>query len=83
MTTLLIIITIVSLAISIIAIVIAMKKQTVKEVIKTNEVVKVEHALVEHPFTFDKENGVYMLNGNLCVNGSVSAFDEYKTNKAK
>lgn len=83
MTTLLIIITIVSLAISIVAIVIAMKKQTVKEVIKTNEVVKVEHAPVEHPFTFDKENGVYMLNGNLCVNGSVSAFDEYKTNKAK
>ena len=83
MTTFLIIITIVSLSASVVAIVIAMKKQTVKEVIKTKEVVKVEHAPVEHPFTFDKENGVYVLNGNLCVNGSVSALDENKTDKDK
>ena len=81
MTVLMIIITIVSLAVSVTAIVIATKKQTVKEVVKTNEVVKIEHAPVEHPFTFDKENEVYVLNGNLCVKGSVSALDEYNTNK--
>lgn len=79
MTVLLIIITIVSLAVSVTAIVLAMKKQTVKEVVKTNEVVKIEHAPVEHPFTFDKENGVYVLNGDLCVKGSVSALGDYKT----
>lgn len=78
MTVLLIIITIVSLAVSVTSIVIATKKQTVKEVVKTNEVVKIEHAPVEHPFTFDKENGVYVLNGDLCVKGSVSAIDDYK-----
>lgn len=78
MTVLLIIITIVSLTFSVTAIVIATKKQTVKEVVKTNEVVKIEHAPVEHPFTFDKENGVYVLNGDLCVKGSVSALDDYK-----
>ena len=76
-----IIITIVSLAVSVTAIVIATKKQTVKEVIKTKEVVTVEHAPVEHPFTFDKLNKIYVLNGNLCVKGSVSALDEYNTNK--
>lgn len=79
MTVLLIIITIVSLTFSVTAIVIATKKQTVKEVVKTNEVVKIEHAPVENPFTFDKENGVYVLNGDLCVKGSVSALDDYKT----
>lgn len=79
MTVLMIIITIISLAVSVTAIVIATKKQTVKEVVKTNEVVKIEHAPVEHPFTFDKENEVYVLNGNLYVKGSVSALDDYKT----
>lgn len=76
-----IIISIIAMVVAVASIVIAMKKQTAKEVIKTKEVVTVEHAPVEHPFTFDKENEVYVLNGNLCVKGSVSALDEYNTNK--
>lgn len=76
-----IIISIIAMVVSVASIVIAMKKQTVKEVIKTKEVVTVEHAPVEHPFTFDKLNKIYVLNGNLCVKGSVSALDEYNTNK--
>lgn len=76
-----IIISIIAMVVSVASIVIAMKKQTVKEVIKTKEVVTVEHAPVEHPFTFDKVNKIYVLNGNLCVKGSVSALDEYNTNK--
>lgn len=76
-----IIISIIAMVVAVASIVIAMKKQTVKEVIKTKEVVTVEHAPVEHPFTFDKLNKIYVLNGNLCVKGSVSALDEYNTNK--
>lgn len=76
-----IIISIIAMVVAVASIVIAMKKQTVKEVIKTKEVVTVEHAPVEHPFTFDKVNKIYVLNGNLCVKGSVSALDEYNTNK--
>ena len=76
-----IIILIIAMVVAVASIVIAMKKQTVKEVIKTKEVVTVEHAPVEHPFTFDKVNKIYVLNGNLCVKGSVSSLDEYNTNK--
>lgn len=79
MTTILIIITIVSLAVAVTALVIALKKQTVKEVVKTEKVV--EYAPVEHPFVFDKEYGTYMLDGNLCVTGSIGAFGGLKNGK--
>lgn len=73
MTVLLIIITIVSLAVSVTAIVIATKKQTVKEVVKTNEVVKIEHAPVEHPFTYNEKDNVYTLDGNFKAEGGIIA----------
>lgn len=79
MTTFLIITTIVSLTVAIVALVIALKKQTVKEVVKTEKVI--EHAPVEHPFVFDEKNGMYRLDGDLYVTGSVSALNVLDNNK--
>ena len=79
MTTFLIITTIVSLTVAIVALVIALKKQTANEVVKTEKVI--EHAPVEHPFVFDKKNGMYRLDGDLYVTGSVSALNVLDNNK--
>ena len=76
-----VIISVVALAVGIAALVIALKKQSIKEtvtekqVVKTEEVTTVVHAPVEHPFVYDKENETYWLNGNLKVYGSVTCLN--------
>lgn len=44
-----------------------------KDVIVKETTVKVEHAPVEHPFTYDGEKRCYTLDGSLEVTGSVAA----------
>lgn len=68
------VVAVLALAASIFALITAAKKsETIKEV--TKEIVKevkVEHAPVEHPFTYDPDNTSYTLEGNLFVTGGVS-----------
>lgn len=65
------IVAVLALAASIFALITAAKKsETIKEV--TKEIVKevkVEHAPVEHPFTYDSERSCYTLDGNIEVTG--------------
>ena len=51
---------------------IAIKERGKKDVVVKETTVKVEHAPVEHPFTYDAEKGVYLLDGSLEVSGGLS-----------
>lgn len=77
MITILIILTVISLAVGVTALVIALKKQSSKEIVKTEKVVRVEHAPVEHPFVYDENKKTYILDGNFYVTGSVSALNVF------
>lgn len=66
---------VVALIISVVALVLAImtyakalknKSVTIKEVVKE---VKVEHAPIEHPFTYDEKTDCYTLDGNIKVTG--------------
>ena len=70
-----IIIASVSLIISIAALLLAIRNRRVKEIITREEVV---HAPIQHPFTYDEENGLFHLNGGLEVDGSFSCYHSKK-----
>lgn len=61
---------------AVIALVIASKKQEVVEVVTKEKTVKVEHAPVEHPFTYDESKHAYTLNGDLEVTGGITCLKE-------
>jgi hypothetical protein len=72
---------VVALIISVVALVLAImayakalknKSVTIKEVVKE---VKVEHAPIEHPFTYDEKYKCYRLIGSLEVDGSLSCLN--------
>lgn len=66
------VIAIVALLVGCIALVIAVKKASIKEVV-TKEIVKqIEYGPVEHPFVYDKKKSTYTLDGDLLVTGGVS-----------
>ena len=65
----LIIIAVAAIALSIVAIIMASRKQKVIET--TKEIVK-ETQIVDNPFTYDEKGKVYRLNGSLKVDGSIS-----------
>ena len=80
MTMITLIIAIAALLCACVALIVAWKKNKdkVTEVIKTEQVVK-----VEHPFTYDEEKGVYVLNGDLEVTGGISALKVAKKRTKK
>lgn len=69
----------VTLAIAVAALVcsiVALIASRKKDIVVKETTVKVEHAPVEHPFTYDKERTTYTLNGSLHVTGEVSALEK-------
>lgn len=69
----LIIIAVAAIALSIVAIIMASRKQKVVET--TKEIVK-ETQVVDNPFTYDEKGKVYRLNGSLKVDGSISCINK-------
>jgi len=69
----LIIIAVAAIALSIVAIIMASRKQKVIET--TKEIVK-ETQIVDSPFTYDEKGKVYRLNGSLKVDGSISCINK-------
>lgn len=69
METVLLVISVLALAVAIVALVISFKKQTVKVVKETQTV---EKTPLKSPFSYDEKNKVYELDGSLLVKGSVS-----------
>ena len=73
-----IIISSLALAVAIVALILAIKKQNViKETTREKEI-KIEYAPIEHPFTYDSQKKVYQLDGSLKVNGGVSCLEKGK-----
>lgn len=70
-----IIISMVALTVAVIALVIATKRQTLKVIKET----KVEHAPVDHPFIYNETSKVYVLHGDLKVDGEVSCMHKKKS----
>lgn len=66
-----IVLSILAVIIAIAALVIALRKKP-REVIK-EQILRVDRAPVEHPFTYDKERTTYTLNGSLEVTGGLAA----------
>lgn len=68
-----------SIALSIIAIVVAIAALAIavrkkpREIIK-EQVIRVDRAPVEHPFTYDNERATYTLDGSLEVTGGLAAY---------
>jgi hypothetical protein len=71
------VLSIIALAASIAALVIALKNGRRTEVVKTVEKEKTVtvYAPVEHPFTYDDVTASYRLNGNLYVDGIVACMN--------
>lgn len=69
-----IVLSIIAIVVAIAALVIALKKKP-REVIK-EQVIRVDRAPVEHPFTYDAERTTYTLDGDLLVTGNVSALEK-------
>lgn len=61
------ILAIASLAISVVALILAKRNERVKEVVKETKVV------TEHPFAYDEKRGIYVLDGGLEAKGEVTA----------
>lgn len=59
-----------------VAIVISLKKQTVKVTKETTKIV--EHAPVDNPFYYNEKQKTYQLDGNLKVTGAVSCMEMKK-----
>ena len=68
-----IIIAVAAIALSIVAIIMASRKQ--KDIETTKEIVK-ETQIVDNPFTYDEKGKVYRLNGSLKVDGSISCINK-------
>ena len=66
-----IVLSIIAIVVAIAALAIALKKKP-REIIK-EQVIRVDRAPVEHPFTYDKERTTYTLNGSLEVTGGLAA----------
>ena len=66
-----IVLSIIAIVVAITSAVIALKKKP-REIIK-EQVIRVDRAPVEHPFTYDKERTTYTLNGSLEVTGGLAA----------
>ncbi len=64
-------IAIIALALAIATLVISLKRQRVVKETKTI----IEHAPVNHPFTYDEKRKIYTLDGSLKVTGSVSCLE--------
>ena len=60
-----------AVVIAVVALVIALRKKP-REIIK-EQILRVDRAPVEHPFTYDKERTTYTLNGSLEVTGGLAA----------
>lgn len=69
-----IILSIIAIVVAIAALAIALKKKP-REIIK-EQVIRVDRAPVEHPFTYDAERTTYTLDGDLLVTGNVSALEK-------
>lgn len=66
-----IVLSILAVVIAVVALVIALRKKP-REIIK-EQILRVDRAPVEHPFTYDKERTTYTLNGSLEVTGGLAA----------
>lgn len=64
-------ISILALAVSVVAIVMARKNAAVREVVKEKET----KVIVDNPFTYDPKTRVYVLEGSLRARGSVVALE--------
>lgn len=69
-----IVLSILAVIIAVVALVIALRKKP-REIIK-EQVIRVDRAPVEHPFTYDAERTTYTLDGDLLVTGNVSALEK-------
>lgn len=69
-------VSVVALCCSCASLVIAIRERKRKPSAIKETVVRIERAPVEHPFTYDKENTSYTLDGNLLVTGEVSALEK-------
>ena len=74
-----IILSIIAMAAAAVAIVISLKKQTVKVTKETTKIV--EHAPVDNPFYYNGKEKTYQLDGSLKVTGSVSCMEMKKEEK--
>jgi len=61
-----------ALVVSIVALVIAIRKKPAEKVVVKEETTKVVYAPVEHPFTYNEEENIYTLDGALFVRGDVT-----------
>ena len=69
-----IILSAIALVVGFIALAIALKKQTMKVLKETKTII--EHVPVDHPFIYDAQRGIYTLDGNLKVNGTLSCLEK-------
>ena len=72
METTILIVAIIALAVSVVALIVAVKKQKAVETVTKEKVVEVVHAPVENPFVYDEQVKSYTLDGSLYVTGFLS-----------
>lgn len=72
METAILIVSVIALSVSIVALIVAVKKQKAVETVTKEKVVEVIHAPVENPFVYDEQVKSYTLDGNLFVTGFLS-----------